>query len=307
MPLNDKKVSRRCFLAGGVCLGAGAVSLGLLSGCQPKDRSVVRANTRFGFTTYTWGKDWDIDTLITNCIKAKAFGLELRTSMSYKHGVELELTADERNEVKKRFADSPVALVGIACGERFDSTDPDKLAKGIEQSKAFIKLSHDIGSEGLRVFPNDFHKGTEHDVTIAQIARSLNAVGKYAADYGQMVRLETHGNAGLFSTVRAIMDQVTEPNVKVKLNSSVRDTEGEGFARNFNMVRDHLGNTLHLHNMKDSEFPYQLQMDLLVDMGWDGWQLLEASDPVEDRLAAMIEQGEIWQQLLAKSLARHES
>ena len=307
MLLNDKKVSRRGFLAGGVCLGAAAVSLATLSGCQPKSKSAIHAKTRFGFTTYKWGKDWDMDTLITNCIKAKAFGVELRTSMSFKHGVELELSADERKEVKKRFADSPVALVGIACGERFDSPNADKLAKSIEQSKAFIKLSHDVGSEGVRVFPNDFHEGIEHDVTIAQIARSLNDIGKYAADYGQIVRLEAHGKAGQLSTLHAIMEQVTAPSVKVKLNSDVRDTEGEGFARNFNLVKNHLGNTLHLHNMKDSEFPYQLQMDLLVDMGWNGWQLLEASDPVEDRLEALIEQGKIWQQLLANSLARHKS
>lgn len=304
MLLNDKKVSRRDFLSGGVCVGAGAVSLCLLSGCEPKDRSVLRGHTRFGFTTYTWGKQWDIDTLIANCVKAKAFGVELRTSMSYKHGVELELTAGEREEVKKHFADSPVALVAIACGERFDSPDPDKLAKAIEQSKAFVKLSHDIGSGGVRVFPNNFHDGVEHEVTIAQIARSLNAVGKYAADHGQLVELEAHGKAGQLPTLRAIMDQVTEGSVKVKLNSDVRDTEGEGFAHNFNLVKDYLGNTLHLHNMKDSDFPYQLQMDLLVGMGWDGWQLLEASDSVEDRLASLIEQGEIWQRLLAKSLGR---
>ena len=48
----------------------------------------------------------------------------------------------------------------------------------------------------------------------------------------------------------------------------------------------------------------QLQMDMLVDMGWDGWQLLEVSDSVGDRLAALIEQREIWQQLLIRSLAR---
>lgn len=75
----------------------------------------------------------------------------------------------------------------------------------------------------------------------------------------------------------------------------------------FNLVKNYLGNTLHLHNMKDSEFPYLLQMDLLVDMGWTGWQLIESSDPVEDRLEALIEQGEIWQQLLANSHARHKS
>ena len=68
------------------------------------------------------------------------------------------------------------------------------------------------------------------------------------------------------------------------------------------MVKDFLGDTLHLHNLKDSEFPYQLQMDLLVDMGWSGWQLLEASDKVPDRVQALIEQRQIWDRMLANSL-----
>jgi hypothetical protein len=67
-------------------------------------------------------------------------------------------------------------------------------------------------------------------------------------------------------------------------------------------VKDLLGDTLHLHNLKDTEFPYQIQMDLLVNMGWSGWQLLEVSDKVQDRLQALIEQRRIWDQLLANSL-----
>ena len=45
---------------------------------------------RFGFTTYQWGSEWDIPTLIANCTRAKAFGVELRTTAKYKHGVEVD-------------------------------------------------------------------------------------------------------------------------------------------------------------------------------------------------------------------------
>ncbi len=98
------------------------------------------------------------------------------------------------------------------------------------------------------------------------------------------------------------MDQVVQPSVRVKLNSDKRDTKGEGFESNFNLVKDLLGETLHLHNLKDTEFPYQLQMDLLVKMGWSGWQMLEVSDEVPDRVQALIEQRQIWDRMLAVSL-----
>ncbi len=305
MPYNRKDFSRREFLSCGLCVTAGAVATAALTSCNflgtgPGEKRI--AKTRFGWTTYQWGKDWDIPTLITNCSKAQVFGVELRTSQSYAHGVELELSAQQRSEVKKRFEDSPLTLVGLATSERYDSPESAKLKAAIENTKSYIKLSRDIGGSGVRVFPNSFHDGVPREKTIEQIGSALNILGAFAADYGQQVRLEAHGSAGELSTLRAIMDQVVQPSVRLKLNSDKRDTGGNGFEHNFNLVKDLLGDTLHLHNLKNTGFPYQLQMDLLVKMGWSGWQLLEISDKVPDRVLALIEQRQIWDQMLANSL-----
>jgi hypothetical protein len=305
MPSKRKEVSRRNFLAQGVRVTAGALATTTLTSCNSlgtADKTKRDARTRFGFTTYQWGKEWDIPTLIANCCKAQVFGVELRTSQSYAHGVELELNAAQRSDVKKRFEDSPVELVGLATSERYDSPDAGELEASIENTKAYIKLSRDTGGSGVRVFPNSFHDGVPREKTIEQIGNSLNILGAFAADYGQQVRLEAHGNAGDLPTIRAIMDRVDQPSVRVKLNSDKRDAGGKGFEHNFNLVKDLLGDTLHLHNLKETGFPYQLQMDLLVKMGWGGWQMLEASDKVPDRLQALIEQRQIWDGLLANSL-----
>ncbi len=305
MLYNRKDFSRREFLSRGLCVTAGAVATAALTSCKfsgsPEATKRV-ARTRFGWTTYQWGKDWDIPTLIANCCKAQVFGVELRTSQSYAHGVELELSAQQRGEVKKRFEDSPLTLVGLATSERYDSPQIEELKAAIENTKSYIKLSRDIGGSGVRVFPNSFHDGVPREKTIEQISSALNILGAFAADYGQQVRLEAHGNAGELPTLRAIMDQVVQPSVRVKLNSDKRDTAGNGFEHNFNLVKDLLGDTLHLHNLKDTGFPYQLQMDLLVKMGWSGWQLLEISDKVPDRVLALIEQRRIWDQMLANSM-----
>ncbi len=302
---NQKNISRRSFLSHGISVAAGVCAGATLTSCSSTfhtPASNPNARTRFGFTTYQWGKDWDIPTLIANCSKARAFGVELRTSQSYAHGVELEIDAQKRREVRKKFEDSPVTLVGIASGERYDSPDPAELEAAIEKTKGYIKLSRDVGSSGVRVFPNSFHDGVPKEQTIEQISNSLNIVGAFAGDYGQQVRLEAHGNAGELPTIRAIMDGVKQPSVRIKLNSDKRDTAGNGFEHNFNLVKEFLGDTLHLHNLKDAEFPYQLQMDLLVKIGWKGWQLLEVSDKVPDRVQALIEQRRIWDGLLDKSL-----
>ena len=303
--LNRKGISRRDFISRGLCVTSGAAAAAFLTSCDSMKTAEAKkcpAKTRFGFTTYQWGEDWDVPTLIANCSKAGVFGVELRTSQSYAHGVELELNRQQRSEARKHFEDSPVCLVGIASGERYDSPEKAELNSAIENTKGYIKLSWDVGGSGVRVFPNGFHDDVPREKTIEQIAKALNVAGAFAADYGQEIRLEAHGSAGELPTIRAIMDQVVRPSVRVMLNSDVRDTKGEGFEAQFNLVKDLLGGALHLHNLKDTEFPFQLQMDLLVRAGWSGWQLLEATDKVPDRVKALIEQRRIWDRMLSESL-----
>ena len=305
--MNDTQhsMARRTFLARSLGTLALAGTAGLSASCQMNRKTSDNApqQTRLGFTTYTWGKPWDIPTLIDNCCHVKIYGVELRTSQNYAHGLEIETSAAERREARKRFEGSPVTLVGMACGERYDSPNPEKLKAGIENTKAYLKLSHDVGASGLRVFPNDYHRDVPREKTRAQIAAALNEVGAFAADYGQQVRLEAHGSAGDLPSIRAIMDQVTQPSVRVKLNSSARDAEGEGFEHNFNLVKGLLGDTLHLHDLADTSFPYQQQMDLLVKMNWRGWQMLEVSHRVPDPVAALRTFRETWDGFLAKTLA----
>jgi hypothetical protein len=293
----DSRITRRELVFGSLA----AFPLAL------RARAAARVSKmQYGFTTYMWGKDWDIPAIIANCTRAKAYGVEIRTSMRFPHGIELDLSSAGRTEANKKFADSPVKLVGLACSERFDHTDPAKLKAAIEAAKGYMKLSHDVGGEGVRVFANDFHPGVPEEQTIAQVAKSLNEVGKYAAGVGQIVRLENHGSMGRFTTLRKIMNQVTEKSVRIKLNCDDKDDAGGKFAANFKLIQNYLDNTLHMHDLiNDTTFPYQLQCDLLLDMGWRGWWLVEMSTNVPDKVQALVDLRIAWERMVAKSLSRH--
>jgi sugar phosphate isomerase/epimerase len=302
MTTNHRTISRRDFLAGGVGAAVGISSLeGLrlspLGAAEPSAKSQMR----FGLATYTWGKDWDIPTLITNCAKAGVYGVELRTSSNYAHGVEVTLSASRRAEVKKRFADGPVQVVSIACSERMDWPEADRLRAAIEAAKAHLQLSHDVGCDVLRVFPNQFHRDVPREKTIEQIARSLDELGAFAADLGQEVSLEAHGPAGELPTMRAVMDRVTQRSVRVRLNCDARDARGQGFEANFNLVKDFLSRIIHLHDLNDPEYPYQLMVDLLVKANWSGWALAERGDTVPDRVLALTEQRRAWEAMIEKA------
>nr|CAX69039.1 Putative uncharacterized protein AP endonuclease family 2 [uncultured bacterium] len=304
MTFNDTTTSRRQFLAGalGTALGAGALGMmNPVTALAAEESAKGAAKLRLGLATYQWGMDWDIPTMIANLEKAKVYGVELRTQSKYAHGVELELSGEQRDEVKKRFADSQVAIVAVACSERMDWPEAEKLKASIEASKKYLQLSHDIGSKSLRVFPNQFHPNVAHEKTIEQIAKAVDELGAFAAGMGQRVDLESHGPAGELATMAAIMKLVTHPAVGVRLNCDARDTKGEGLTANFNPVKDRLAKTVHLHNMKNATFPYQEQVNLLVKAGWDGWALMENSEKEPDRVKAIIEQREIWEGLVKKA------
>lgn len=260
------------------------------------------AKMRFGLCTYLWGQDWDLPTLIANCEKTGVLGLETRTQ--HAHGVEPSLTDAQRREVKKRFADSPVIFVGPGTNQQYDDPEPEKLKASIEGTKAFVKLSHDCGGSGVKVKPNSFHKDVPREVTIEQIGKSLNVVGAYAADYGQEIRLEVHGSCAELPVIKSIMDFVDQKNVGVCWNCNGQDLQGAGLEANFNLVKNRFGATAHLRELNLADYPYQKLIDLFVAMDYAGWILLEARTKPADRIAALIEQRKMFEEMVAKAQAK---
>jgi len=155
----------------------------------------------------------------------------------------------------------------------------------------------------VKVKPNSFHKDVPHEQTIEQIGRSLNVVGKFAGEYGQQIRLEVHGQCSPLPVIRRIMDVAAHPNVGVCWNSNDQDLEGEGLAYNFNLVKDRFGDTVHIRELNVGDYPYQELVNLFVAMDYAGWILLEARTKPADRVQALAEQREFFEQMLAKSQA----
>ena len=288
--------SRRTFLRS--TAGAAAASLisspsTLLQGAISKPGSGMR----FGLVTYLWGQDWDLPTLIRNCTKSRVLGVELRTT--HAHKVEPSLNPAQRKEVKKQFDDSPVTMVGIGSNERYDNPNPAVVAKAIEATKTFIKLSHDVGGTGVKVKPDRFHKGVEKEKTIEQIGKALDQLGEFGADWGQEIRLEVHGQCAQLPTISKIMEVAQHKNVGVCWNSNGQDLEGKGIEHNFDLVKKRFGATAHVRELQDKRYPYQKLMELFVRMDYPGWVLLEARGKPKDRVVALAEQLELFNKMVA--------
>jgi len=253
-----------------------------------------------GLVTYLWGKDWDVPTIIANCERAGLLGVELRTE--HKHGVEPSLNAAQRKEVKKRFDDSRVKFIGYGSNVEFDSPDAAVLKQNMDLAKDLIKLTHDVGGTGVKVKPNKFHAGVPKEKTIEQIGKSLNELGKFGADYGQKIRLEVHGRETQeLPNIRAIMDVADHRNVVICWNCNPTDLNGQGFQYNFNLVKDRLGDTIHIHEIDTVDYPWQELMNELVKMNYAGWCLWECASNPDDKVKALTEQRKLWEGLLTNA------
>lgn len=292
--------TRRHFLKTAAGLGAAALAAGplakVLTAADKPGQDMA-----LGLVTYQWGKDWDLPTLIANCEKSKVLDVELRTT--HAHHVEPNLDAKQRAEVKKRFADSPVTLVGLGSNERFDHPDPKALARAVEATKAYIKLDHDCGGSGVKVKPNGFQKGVDHRKTIEQIGKSLNVVGAFGADLGQQIRLEVHGGCAELPVIKQIMEVADHPNVGVCWNSNAQDLRGQGLEHNFNLVKKRFGATAHVRPLDTPGYPWQELIKLFVKMDYHGWLLLEAGGAPKDPIAALIHQRELFAKMVAAAQA----
>ena len=296
-------VSRRQFVRGSLTTAALAAT-GVLPAIQAVGSQALRRGESMGFglVTYLWGQHWTLEQLIANCEVTDVLGVELRTT--HKHGVEPSLNDGERKEVARRFSDSRVTLVGLGTNERFDHPDSADLKKAMEATKGFIRLSHDVGSTGVKVKPDTFHPDIPREKTISRIGQALNKLGAYAEGFGQQVRLEVHGKCGELPTIKAIMDIADHPSVSVCWNSNRQDLDGEGLIHNFNLVSDRFGNTLHVRELDTPDYPFDQLIELLVELDYPGWVLLEASSQPAEPLAALAAQRKLFESLRQRAQAK---
>jgi sugar phosphate isomerase/epimerase len=293
--MNLKNLSRRDFLQRSVIGGIGAAILPQLT-----LGNSLESKLRFGLVTYEWAKDWDLATLIANCEKTGVLGVELRTQ--HAHAVEINLTKAQRQEVKRRFAESPVTCLGYGSNFEYHSPDSAKLKENIEGTKAYIQLCQDIGATGIKVKPNTLPKEVSSEKTIEQIANSFNEVGKFAQDFGQLIRVEVHGNITQeLPVMKQIFDQVTEPNVKICWNCNPEDLNPPGLEHNFDLVKKWFGDTVHVREFNVGDYPYPELFRLFSKMNYQGWILMEARTQPADRVAALREQLELFNALVEEN------
>jgi sugar phosphate isomerase/epimerase len=279
------KFTRRSFLKTAAFTGA-ALAVArqptfAADAVRQKNFLVRPPRMKLGTVTYNLAQDWDIPTIVRNCEAAGFHGVELRTS--HKHGVEVSLGKDQRAEVRKRFADSKVELMGLGSAFDYHTPDQQKLRKDIDATKEYIALAQDVGASGVKVRPNGLPKEVPVEKTLEQIGRSLRELGEFGKQHGQAIRVEVHGTGtSLLPNIKRIMDAADHPNVGVCWNSNPTDLDGDGFDRNFDLVKNKIF-SVHLRDLFIEDYPFRKLFARLNETQFSGYCLAEippSTDPV---------------------------
>lgn len=239
---------------------------------------------KLGIVTYNIAKDWDVDTIIEKCEETGMEGVELRTT--HAHGVEVSLSPNEREEVKKKFAGSKVELAGLGSAFEYHAVDEDVVRQNIDGTKDYVVLAKDVGAPGIKVRPNGLQEkaGVPVEKTLEQIGLALKECGEFAADYGVQIRLEVHGGGTSHPPhIRTILDIADHDNVTACWNSNQGEVENGSIKQYFDLLSGRIG----LVHMRDlvAGYPWAEFLGLLKGSGYEGFCLAEiAGSPEPERI-----------------------
>lgn len=140
-------------------------------------------------------------------------GVEPRLVSKHKHGIEVDIDAAKRNEIKSKFEDSGIAASCVATSCRF--ADPANTKQMAEMALRAIDLAADIGSSRIRVFGGKLGDGLSREDAVNVVAESLLSIADRASARGVSVCMETHDAWCNPKDVAAVMNKVNHPEIAV--------------------------------------------------------------------------------------------
>lgn len=283
---HDTTANRRRFLA--ESLAATALSA---VGCLPRlnaanvlNSADAKAKFKLGLVSYNVSANWDLKTTLDICRRVGLAALECRTT--HKHLVEPNLTAEQRKDVKKQFADSGVLFWGSGSICEFHSDDKKVVEKNIEDCKKFVGLVAELGGQGVKVRPNGVAKGMTTEQACEQIGKALIPCGQAAKDAGIEIWVEVHGNTTQEpKNMKLIMAACGHESVGVTWNSNDGEVENQSIAANFELLAKHI-RSCHINDLgkqKTGKYPYVELFKKLHSIGYDRYTLIEIGKTYEPK------------------------
>ena len=241
-------------------------------------------------------KEWDLDTILAKAKEYGFDGFEPRVESNHKHGIELSLTKSEREHVKAKCENSGIILSCLATSVQYSSTDDTEYRRNIENCKQHIILASDLGIKLLRVFGGTIPepKIENREKFYDRIAKGIGECGKFAAEHGTTLSLETHDDICRVKNANEILQRADVPGLSINWDFTHSITNGDVPREVYPIIK---GKVTHLHTRdakytgEENPFPMKKYEFHAPDMYKD-WKYAHLGDgdmPVTEVMRIMAE------------------
>ena len=150
--------------------------------------------------------DWDFKKIINFAALNNYNGIELRGILR-----EMDLTKcpefskDQISSTLGSMKEKNLSFVDLGSSANLHIADKVERQKNLDEARRFIDLAQQINCPYIRVFPNNFPKEQEKNVTMDLIVKGLLELGDHAKGSNVTVLMETHGDLVYSDDLEKIM------------------------------------------------------------------------------------------------------
>ncbi len=142
-------------------------------------------------------------------------GLEARVEWGHKAGIELSLSPKERAQTRRQVEDAGLGICAVATSVRAAEPDADLRRRQMEDLRRYIDLAADLGARFVRTFGGQRPRDRELKYIVDYVVEAYGSVMDHARGCNVVVLMETHDDWSHSSEVRAVVEAVGSPHLRV--------------------------------------------------------------------------------------------
>ncbi len=208
--------------------------------------------------------DWSLDELVAGMNRHGYQGVEPRVEWGHASGIEKDLTAPARADVRRRFDDDGLSICCLATGVRMATPDADTRDGHVEDLRRYIELAADLGCPLIRTFGGPRDASAPWAMVVDYTAEGYRQVLDDAEGAGVTVLMETHDDWCCSAPVRAVVEAVDHKRLRVLWDFMHTQRMMEKPAESFQAL-GHL--TRHIHAHDGSYINRQMQVSATLGEG----------------------------------------
>lgn len=158
--------------------------------------------------------DWTLDQIIAAMKRHGYQGLEPRVEWKHACGIEAEMSAQARQEVRRRMEGEGLSICCLATSARLAASDPTERARHLADLRRYIDLAGDLGCGLVRTFGGPRAHDCELQAVVDYVVEGYLQVLPQAEARGVTLLLETHDDWSCSAPVRAVIEQAGHPNLR---------------------------------------------------------------------------------------------